>query len=80
MRLHRVRVLRLREYRDELVIREEVEARERDALRLEVVGEVLLHALELGVRLMQDILQDAALPGCARRYDQMRTLRGVDVG
>eukprot|EP00964_Phaeocystis_antarctica_P042671 scaffold24462_cov48-Phaeocystis_antarctica.AAC.3 len=36
---------------DELVVREEVEAREGGALRLEIVCEILLHALELGVAL-----------------------------
>ena len=51
VRLHRVRVLGLREDRDQLVVRKEVEAREGRALRLEVVGEILLDALELVVRL-----------------------------
>ena len=49
--LHRIRVLGLREDGDEFVVRKEVEAREGRTLRLEVVGEILLDALELVVRL-----------------------------
>eukprot|EP00962_Isochrysis_galbana_P020200 scaffold5892_cov112-Isochrysis_galbana.AAC.15 len=51
VRLHSVRILGLREDRDELVIGEEVEAGKGGALGLQVVGQILLHALELGVGL-----------------------------
>ena len=47
--LHRHRVARLAEDLEQVVVRDEVEARERHALRLEVLVEALLDALELGV-------------------------------
>ena len=46
VRLHRQRVFRLREDLQELVVGEKEEAREREALRLQVVCEALLHRVE----------------------------------
>ena len=85
VRLHRVGVLGLREDRDELVVGEEVEAREGGALRLEVVGEVLLHALELGVALdplLLELLVVAEGDDLRRRLHLVEGLAplAVDVG
>ena len=51
--LHRTRVLRLTEDADELVVGEEVEAGECRPFRLQIVGQILLHPFELGVRLCE---------------------------
>ena len=49
--LHRRRVLRLTEDADQLVIGQEVEAGEGRPFGLQVVGQILLHPFQLGVRL-----------------------------
>ena len=83
--LHRVRVLGLREDRDELVVGQKVEAREAGALGLEVVGQVLLHALELGVALdplLLELLVVAEGDDLRRRLHLVERLAplAVDVG
>ena len=65
--------------------RTEVEAREGGALRLEVVGEVLLHALELGVALdplLLELLVVAEGDDLRRRLHLVERLAplAVDVG
>ena len=58
MRLHRLRVLRLAEYFEQIVVGNEVEARKDDLLRLQVHVERLLDVLETRVHLVE-LLVDA---------------------
>ena len=57
VRLHGRRVLRLRQDLEELIVGQEVESRERLALRLQILAEALLHHLQQLVALLQVVEQ-----------------------
>ena len=69
-----MRVARLREDLKQLVVREEVEAREGRALELEVVVEALLDLVELLVGVEESVEQ----PGRRHLHDDVRVLVALD--
>eukprot|EP00965_Chrysotila_dentata_P236251 6201213-Pleurochrysis_carterae.AAC.2 len=77
--LHRLRVPRLGEDLEQLVVREEEEARESGALRLQVVLQVLLDLVERGVGLRKTLVLQHALLRRGRRDALERLLVLVHV-